>query len=109
MNWRDSVKTLVALTLGTLLSLGNVAAYAAGTVGATPTKELPAGIEVIVVTAKRPSAPPSAAAEPIYEVIVTGKRATHSSTNRTPPVIAPVIAVDMPKLELAFADSVVRL
>lgn len=105
------MKTLIGLTLGTLLALGTVAASAAGASGATPAKEPPAGIEVIVVTAKRPPAP-ATAAEPIYEVIVTAKRiASDSSANRAPAVVAPAIAitVEAPKFELAVADSVVRL
>ena len=102
------MKTPVGLTLGTLLALGTVAASAAGASGATPAKEPPAGIEVIVVTAKRPSAQ-TTAAEPIYEVIVTAKRPAYLNTNPTPPAVAPAMAIDAPKLELAVSDTVIRL
>jgi hypothetical protein len=98
------VKTLIGLALGTWLALGTVAASAAGASGAAPAKAPPAGIEVIVVTAKRPPAQP-AAAEPIYEVIVTAKRvSTDSSANRAPALAVPAIAIEAPTLELAIAD-----
>ena len=64
-----------------------------------------AGIEVIVVTAKRPVVQPVAAAQPIYEFIVTAKRAAKAPA-RTPPVMP----IEMPKLELAVSEpSVIRL
>ena len=106
------MKTLIGLALGTCLSLGTVAASAAGAPAAAPMKEPPTGIEVIVVTAKRLSAQPAAAAEPIYEVIVTAKRVTtNPRANRAPAVAAPAMAitVEAPKFELAVADTVVRL
>ena len=104
------MKTLMGLTLGTLLALGTVAASAAGASGAAPAKEPPAGIEVIVVTAKRPPAQPATAAETIYEVIVTAKRVTSdANANRAPFVASPAIAIEAPKFELSLADTVVRL
>jgi hypothetical protein len=98
------VKTLTGFALGTFLTLGTItSAFAAGTSGVAPVKAPPTGIEVIVVTAKRPTAQP--VDEPIYEVVVTAKRTINASTNRTPPVMA----IDMPKLDLAVSDSVIRL
>jgi outer membrane cobalamin receptor len=106
MNLERSVKTLVGFAFATFLSLGAVTtACASGTGAAVAATEPPAGIEVIVVTAKRPPAEPSKVDEPIYEVVVTAKRAVHQNTNRTPPVMA----IEMPRLELAVADSVIRL
>ena len=94
------MKTLVGFALGTLLSLGTVtSAFAAGTNVAAPALMPDAGIEVIVVTAKRP------AAQPIDEFIVTGKRAA-KAVGRTPPAMP----IEMPKLDLAVAaPSVIRL
>jgi hypothetical protein len=101
------VRTFTGFALGTLLSLGVVAsAAAAGTAGVAPAIVPPAGIEVIVVTAKRPAAP--IADEPIYEVIVTAKRPTQLNTNPAP-LVAPVMAIDRPTLELAVSDTVIRL
>jgi hypothetical protein len=99
------VKTLIGFALGTLLSLGTVtSASAAGTSFAAPSP-LPAdGVEVIVVTAKRPVAQP-VADEPIEEIIVTAKRPTKAETHRTPPAM-PIIS---PKLELAAEPLVIRL
>ena len=100
------MKTLIGFALGSFLSLGTMgAASAAGTGVVAPASEPPAGIEVIVVTAKRPAAQPVGADEPIYEVVVTAKRAIYLNTNRTPPGMA----IDLPKLELAVSDSVIRL
>jgi hypothetical protein len=76
-----------------------MSASAAGTTPAASAPIPPAGIEVIVVTAKRPGA------QPIDEVIVTAKRPA-KAVPRTPPVMA----VEMPKLEIAVAQpSVIRL
>jgi len=97
------VKTLIGFALGTMLSLGAVSAASASGASAAAPASFPAGIEVIVVTAKRPAAPVAAPA--IYEVIVTAKRPTTTSAQRTPPASA----VEMPKVELAIADNVVRL
>ena len=84
MNWRDVVKTLVGFALGTLLSLGTVtSASAAGTNVAAPAQVPDAGIEVIVVTAKRPAAQPIDTAQPIDEFIVTAKRATKARGSDT--------------------------
>jgi outer membrane cobalamin receptor len=106
MNLESSVKTLVGFAFATFLSLGAVTtASASGTGVAVAANEPPAGIEVIVVTAKRAAAETSKADEPIYEVVVTAKRAVRPNTNRTPPVMA----IEMPRLELAVADSVIRL
>jgi hypothetical protein len=90
-----------------MLSLGAASvASAAGTSVAAPAS-FPAGIEVIVVTAKRA---PVADVQPIYEVIVTAKRPTTTTTaQRTPPAPATATAIEMPKVELAIADNVVRL
>jgi len=98
------VKTRIGFALGTMLSVGAMdAASAAGTSGAAPAP-FPAGIEVIVVTAKRP-APPIAATEAIYEVVVTAKRATNTNARPTPPAAV----IETPKVELAIADGVIRL
>lgn len=93
------MKTLVGFALGTLLSLGTVtSASAVGSNVAAPAR-IPAGIEVIVVTAKRP------AAQPIDEFIVTGKRPA-KAVDRTPPAMA----IEIQKLEFAVtAPPVVRL
>jgi hypothetical protein len=99
------VKTLVGFALGTLVSLGTVtSAFAAGTNVVAPV-HVPAGIEVIVVTAKRPVVQPVATAQPIYEFTVTAKRATKAA-DRTPPVMP----IEMPKVELvAIEPRVIRL
>jgi hypothetical protein len=97
------VKTLIGFALGTLLSLGAVTSAAAN--GGAPAQVPAAGIEVIVVTAKRPAAPPVAAAVPIEEFIVIGKRVA-TVPQRTPPAMT----IEMPKLELAIAaPPVIRL
>jgi len=93
------VKKLLGLAVGTLLSLGTVTSASAAGTNVAATAQVPdAGIEVIVVTAKRP------AAQPIDEFIVTAKRAT-KAVRRTPPAMP----VEMPKLELAVARPVIRL
>ena len=100
IDWRDSVKTLIGFALGTFLSFGAVlSAAAAGTHVAAPAPLPPAGIEVIVVTAKRPAVQPVDAAQPIEEFIVTAKRVAHSP-QRTPPVMA----IEIPKFEFAVAE-----
>jgi hypothetical protein len=93
------VKTLLGFALGTLLSLGTATSVAAAAADAAPAQVPPAGIEVIVVTARRP------AAQPIEEFVVIGKRAPKVA-ERTPPAMA----IEMPKLELAIArPTVIRL
>ena len=83
------MKTLLGFAVGTLLSLGTIT-------------EAPAAvIEVIVVTAKRP-APVVVAAQSIEEFIVTAKRPAKPA-DRTPPVMA----IEMPKIELAAAEPLV--
>ncbi len=77
------MKTLVGFALGAFVSLGTVtSAFAAGTNVAAPV-QVPAGIEVIVVTAKRPVVQPVDTAQPIYEFIVTAKRATKAGGSDT--------------------------
>ena len=95
------MKTLTGFAVGILLSLGAAAsASAAGTNVAAPVQVPAAGIEVIVVTAKRPAPVQLVfAAEPIHEVIVTAKRARQPA-DRTPPAMA----IEMPKLELAISE-----
>ena len=96
------MKTLIGFALGTLLSIGAVtSASAAGTSVAAPAQRPDAGIEVIVVTAKRPAGQPASANEPIEEIVVTAKRPTKANPERTPPAI-PLV---MPKLELALAEQ----
>ena len=101
------MKTLIGFALGTLLSIGAVtSASAAGTSVAAPVQLPDAGIEVIVVTAKRPALQPAAANEPIEEIVVTAKRPVKTNAERTPPAM-PIV---MPKLELAFSEQpVIRL
>jgi len=97
------VKTLIGFALGTFLSFGAVlSAAAAGTHVAAPAPLPPAGIEVIVVTAKRPAVQPVDAAQPIEEFIVTAKRVVDSPTR-----IPPVMAVEIPKFEFAVAEPLV--
>jgi hypothetical protein len=92
------VKTLIGFALGTLLSLGTVASASAAAPNVAAPAQVPdAGIEVIVVTAKRPAAQPPA--QPIDEFIVTAKRAAKAEADRTPPATK----VEIPKLELAVA------
>jgi hypothetical protein len=103
--WETLVKTLIGFALGTLLTLGIVtSASAAGTSRAARAPLMHDGVEVIVVTAKRPVAQP-VAAEPIEEIIVTAKRPTKAETHRTPPAM-PIV---MPKLELAAEPLIIRL
>ncbi len=84
---------LVGLALGTLLSLGATSTvWAAGADVAAPAPGTDEGIEVVVVTARRPV--------PVYEVVVTGKRASKTKADRTPPAMA----VEVPKLELARSE-----
>ena len=99
------MKTLVGFALGTLLSLGTVTSASAAGTNVAAHAPLPAGIEVIVVTAKRPAVQPVDAAPAIAEFVVTAKRAA-SAPVRTPPAMP----IEMPKLELAVsAPSVIRL
>ncbi len=96
------MKTLIAFALGTLLSLGAVtSAAAAGTHVAAQLPAPPPGIEVIVVTAKRPSVQPIDAAQPIEEIIVTAKRVAPA------PYRTPVMAIESPKFEFAVAEPLV--
>jgi hypothetical protein len=99
------VKTLIGFALGTLLSLGTVTSASATGTNVAASARLPDdGVEVIVVTAKRPAAQP-VADEPIEEIIVTAKRPTKARTDRTPPAM-PIV---LPKLELAAEPLVIRL
>ena len=85
------------------MSLGPVtSASAAGTNVAARAPVPPAGIEVIIVTAKRLTAQPIAAAQPIEEFIVTAKRVINSPA-RTPPVMA----IEIPRFEFAVAEPLV--
>jgi hypothetical protein len=100
------VRTLIGVALGTLLSLGAVtSASAAGAHVAAPAQVPAAGIEVIVVTAKRLPTAPVAAAQPIDEFVVIAKRVA-TPGDHTPPAMA----IETPKLELAIGGPpVVRL
>jgi hypothetical protein len=99
------VKTLIGFAIGTLLSLGTVtSALAAGTNVAARAALPDDGVEIIVVTAKRPAAQP-VAEEPIETIIVTAKRPAKASTDRT----APAMPISMPKLEIAAEPLVIRL
>ena len=99
------MKTLVGLALGTLLSLGTVTSASAAGTNVAASAKLPAGIEVIVVTAKRPAVQPLDAAPAIPEFVVTAKRSAGAPA-RTPPAMP----IEMPKLDLAVsAPSVIRL
>ena len=92
------MRTSIGFALGTLFSLGVMSANAAGTSVAAPTKALAQTVvEVLVVTAKRPTV-----AETIEAIIVTAKRPSASSVTveRSPPAMA----VERPKLELALDD-----
>ena len=104
------MKTLVGFALGAFVSLGTVtSAFAAGNTVFAPAQVPDAGIEVIVVTGKRPVVQPVATAQPIYEVIVTAKRATRPA-DRTPPVMPIEMPIEMPKVELAAVEPrVIRL
>ena len=90
------------MSLGTVTSTG-----AAGTNVVAPVQVPDAGIEVIVVTAKRLPVPSVAAAvaQPIDEFVVIAKRVA-AAPERTPPVMA----IELPKLEFAVAKpAVIRL
>ena len=97
------MKTLIGFALGTLFSLGALSsASAAGASVAAPARLSDDAVEVIVVTAKRPVVQP--VDEPIEEFIVTAKRI------KAPPApTPPVMAIEMPKLELVAEPLVVRL
>ena len=86
------MRTLVGLVLGTLLSLGtmSVASAASNVVPKLGGDEV---IEEIVITAKR--LPPEA----IEEIVITARRPGKVDQARTPPVMA----IEMPSLEFAFA------
>jgi hypothetical protein len=89
------------------LSLGAAStALAAGTNVARPTQAPAAGIEVIVVTAKRPPpVQPVVAADVVDEVIVTAKRA-RAPAERVPPAMA----IELPKLEISISQPpIIRL
>ena len=100
------MKTLLGFAVGTLLSLGGVTSVSAGGTNVAAPAQIPAaGIEVIVVTAKRPAAKPIDAARPIDEFIVTGKRSAAAQVRTPPP-----IKIEMPRLEVAVEEPpVVRL
>jgi hypothetical protein len=98
------VKTFIGFALGSILSLGTVtAALASGTSVAAPVSLPDDGVEVIVVTAKRPPALP--VDEPVEVIVVTAKRPTQTNADRTPPAM-PIV---MPKLEFAAEPLVIRL
>jgi hypothetical protein len=99
------VKTSIGFLLGTYLSLGTVtSALAAGTNVAAQAGLPEDGVEVIVVTAKRPAAQP-VADEPIETIIVTAKRPTKANVDR----VAPAMPISLPKLELAAEPLLIRL
>ena len=105
MNLETLVKTLIGFALGSILSLGTVtAAFASGTNVAAPVSFPDDGVEVIVVTAKRPAAQP-VVDDAVEVIVVTAKRPTRSNAERTPPAMPSV----MPKLELAAQPLVIRL
>ena len=80
----------------TLFSLIVMSANAAGTSVAAPAKiAAQADVEVIVVTAKRPAVDAT-----IEEIVVTAKRPSTVTAERTPPVMA----IELPKLDLAISD-----
>ena len=91
------MRTSIGFTLGTLLSLGiAMSAFAEGARVATPAKATAlADVEVIVVTAKRPAVDAT-----IEEIVVTAKRPSTVTAERTPPVMA----IELPKLDLAISD-----
>jgi len=92
------VRISIGFALGTLFSLIVMSANAAGTSVAAPAKiAAQADVEVIVVTAKRPAVDAT-----IEEIVVTAKRPSPSTVTaeRTPPVMA----IELPKLELAISD-----
>jgi hypothetical protein len=93
------VKTFISFALGTLLSIGAAtSASAEGTRAPAPAVLPDAGIEVIVVTAKRPAGQSASADEPIEEIVVTAKRPTRTPTPPAMPIV-------MPKLEFAVAEQ----
>jgi len=97
------VKTLIGFALGSILSLGTAtAALASGTSVVAPVSLPDDGVEVIVVTAKRPVLQVN---EPVEVIVVTAKRPTPTTADRTPPAM-PIV---MPKLELAAEPLVIRL
>jgi hypothetical protein len=103
-----SVKTLIGFALGSLLSLGTMSALASGTNATASARALDDGVEVIVVTAKRPAVQP--VAEPVEVIVVTAKRPNananaEANVDRTPPAM-PIVT---PKLELAHEPLVIRL
>ena len=86
----------IGFALGTLFSLIVMSANAAGTSVAAPAKiAAQADVEVIVVTAKRPAVDAM-----IEEIVVTAKRPSTVTAERTPPVMA----IELPKLDLAISD-----
>ena len=86
----------IGFALGTLFSLIAMSANAAGTSVAAPAKiAAQADVEVIVVTAKRPAVDAT-----IEEIVVTAKRPSTVTAERTPPVMA----IELPKLDLAISD-----
>lgn len=86
----------IGFALGTLFSLIVMSANAAGTSVAAPAKmAAQADVEVIVVTAKRPAVDAT-----IEEIVVTAKRPSTVTAERTPPVMA----IELPKLDLAISD-----
>ena len=86
----------IGFALGTLFSLIVMSANAAGTSVAAPAKiAAQADVEVIVVSAKRPAADAT-----IEEIVVTAKRPSTVTAERTPPVMA----IELPKLDLAISD-----
>jgi hypothetical protein len=101
MIWETLMNKLIGFALGTLVSFGAVTSAFAN--GAAPARLPDDGVEVIVVTAKRPAAPP--ADEPIEEIIVTAKRPTTVVTDRTPPAM-PIV---LPQLEIAAEPVAVKL
>ena len=86
----------IGFALGTLFSLIVMSANAAGTTVAAPAKmAAQTDVEVIVVTAKRPAVDAT-----IEEIVVTAKRPSTVTAERTPPVMA----IELPKLDLAISD-----
>ena len=86
----------IGFAFGTLFSLIVMSANAAGTSVAAPAKiAAQADVEVIVVTAKRPAVDAT-----IEEIVVTAKRPSKVTAERTPPVMA----IELPKLDLAISD-----
>ena len=90
------MKKLVGFALGTLALLGAGSAWAAGNVAAE--RGADQAVEVIVVKAKR------LRPEPV-DVVVTMKRPSLPVDARIPPAMP----VEMPRLEFAVAEPVVKL